>query len=92
MAVRIRLMRVGKKKAPAYRVVVADRREKRTGKYLEKIGFYSPVLPGKPLEINQERLSYWLSRGAEVSPTARKLIRRAEKNSTVNPTTGGVEK
>jgi len=85
-------MRRGKKKAPAYRVVVADRREKRTGKYLEEIGFYSPVLPGKPLVINEERLSYWLSKGAEVSSTARKLIKRAEKNSTTNPTTGGAEK
>lgn len=78
MVVRIRLMRVGKKHQPSYRIVAVPKQKKRTGGNLENLGHYSPVLPGKPLVIDHERVQYWISKGAEVSPSARKLIERTQ--------------
>ncbi|MCU7611768.1 30S ribosomal protein S16 [Anaplasma capra] len=72
MSVKIRLMRLGAKKKPFYRVVVSDSRVRRDGKFIEHVGFYDPMVPyGEPgfLKIDAERLSYWLSVGAQ--PTDR---------------------
>ena len=74
MAVKIRLTRIGKKRQPAYRVVVADSRGPRDGRYIEQIGRYDPRQEPSLVEINAERATYWLSVGAQPSPQAKKLI------------------
>lgn len=74
MAVKIRLTRIGKKRQPAYRVVVADSRGPRDGRYIEQIGRYDPRQEPSLIEIDSERAAYWLARGAQPSPQARKLI------------------
>ncbi|MGH7475770.1 MAG: 30S ribosomal protein S16 [Longimicrobiales bacterium] len=79
MSVRIRLRRVGRKKQPSYRVVIADRRAARDGAYLESIGFYNPRRQPAELKLDLERVEYWLERGAEPSTTVVSLIRKARK-------------
>src|SRR3990172_9588249 len=74
MAVKIRLTRVGKKRQPSYRVVVANSRDPRDGRYIEQIGRYDPRQEPSLVEINAERAAYWLSVGAQPSPQAKKLI------------------
>jgi small subunit ribosomal protein S16 len=74
MAVRIRLMRMGKKKQPTYRVVVVDGRKPRDGKYIELIGRYDPRQEPSLVEIDNERALDWLHKGAQPSETARKLL------------------
>ena len=64
MAVAIKLIRIGKKGYPSYRIVAIDKREKRNGPYLEKIGFYNPVASPPVLTINKQKFDYWLSKGA----------------------------
>jgi|SRR5579859_7646667 len=72
--VRIRLRRVGLKKQPSYRIVVADRESPRNGKYIEIIGFYNPRTQPTTLELKEDRALYWLSVGAQPSePVARIL-------------------
>ena len=73
MAVAIKLIRIGKKANPSYRIVAIDKREKRNGPYLEKIGFYNPVPNPPVLSINKERFDYWLTKGAELSEGIIKL-------------------
>ena len=75
--VRIRLARGGAKKKPYYRIVVADQRCKRDGRYLERIGFYNPMVKENRVEIDAERLKHWLSVGAQPSDRAGKLIKLA---------------
>lgn len=75
--VRIRLRRVGRKKAPVYRLVVADSRSPRDGKFIEIIGQYSPRQSDVGLNIKVDRALYWLSVGAQPSDTARSLLRKA---------------
>ena len=76
--VRIRLRRVGRKKAPAYRIVVADSTSPRDGKFIEIIGQYAPRLSDEQkLNVDAERATYWLSVGAQPSDTVRSLLRRA---------------
>lgn len=77
MAVRIRLRRGGRKKAPFYRLVVADSRSPRDGKFLEIIGQYAPRQGEGALNVNVERALYWLEVGAQPSDTARSLLRKA---------------
>ena len=82
MAVAIRLMRFGKKGDPSYRIVVLDKRAKRDGAYIEKIGTYQPMTePGK-LELIKERFEYWTSRGAQLSEGMTKLL-KSKKNVTM---------
>ena len=76
--VKIRLARGGAKKKPYYRVVVADAREKRDGKYIERIGFYNPMIQENRFKIDAERAKYWLSSGAQPSDRVRKLMKLAE--------------
>ncbi|MCK4859870.1 MAG: 30S ribosomal protein S16 [Candidatus Omnitrophica bacterium] len=72
--VKIRLTRLGKKKKPFYRVVVCDIRTPRDGKFIEKIGTYD-VFKTPPLaEIDKERANYWLSKGAQLSPTVKNIF------------------
>ncbi len=75
--VRIRLRRVGRKKAPAYRIVVADSKSPRDGKFIEIIGQYAPRQATGGLNVNGDRAKYWLSVGAQPSDTARSLLRKA---------------
>ena len=76
--VRIRLRRVGRKKAPAYRIVVADSQSPRDGKFIEIIGQYAPRQSDEQkLNVDAERAMYWLSVGAQPSDTVRSLLRRA---------------
>ncbi len=74
--VRIRLRRTGKKKQPSYRIVVADSRSPRDGKFIEIIGHYNPVRQPKVLEVKAERARYWLSVGAQASDTAVRLLKQ----------------
>ena len=75
--VRIRLRRVGRKKAPVYRLVVADSKSPRDGKFIEVIGQYAPRLAEGGLNVQADRALYWLSVGAQPSDTARSLLRKA---------------
>jgi len=75
--VRIRLRRIGRKKAPVYRIVVADSKSPRDGKFIEVIGQYLPRQTEGSLNINEERANYWMSVGAQPSDTVRSLLRRA---------------
>ena len=74
MAVKIRLMRMGKKKQPYYRVVVIDGRRPRDGRYIEAIGRYDPRQEPSVVEIDNERAADWLSKGAQPTDRARKLL------------------
>lgn len=74
MAVRIRLKRMGKKKQPTYRVVVADARAPRDGRFIEAIGRYDPRPSPSVVEIDNDRARYWLGNGARPSDRVRKLL------------------
>ena len=76
--VKIRLARGGAKKKPYYRIVVADVRKKRDGKFIERIGFYNPMIQENRFEIDAERAKYWLSEGAQPTDRVRKLMKQAE--------------
>jgi len=76
MALRIRLMRVGKRHHPSYRVVVKEARSPRQGKYLEWVGTYSPRSDPEAAELNEDRIAYWLSVGARPSETVARLLRK----------------
>ncbi len=74
--VRIRLRRVGKKKQPSYRVVVADSRSPRDGKFIETIGFYNPLTDPPTVRIKEERALYWLSQGAQPTEAVARLMKK----------------
>ncbi|MBP1468401.1 30S ribosomal protein S16 [Candidatus Chloroploca sp. M-50] len=74
--VRIRLRRTGKTKQPSYRVVVADARSPRDGRFIEIIGHYNPVRQPKVLEIKADRARYWLGVGAQPSDTVVRLLKQ----------------
>jgi small subunit ribosomal protein S16 len=74
--VKIRLRRTGKTKQPSYRLVVADSRSPRDGRFVEIVGHYNPIRIPKVLEINAERVRYWLSVGAQPSDTVASLLKR----------------
>lgn len=77
MSVRIRLSRGGSKKRPFYRVVAADQRAPRDGRFIERLGSYNPMLPQDHAErfvINEERVKYWLSQGAEPTERLQKML------------------
>jgi small subunit ribosomal protein S16 len=76
--VRIRLRRVGRKKAPTYRIVVADSKSPRDGKFIEIVGQYAPrSSDALRVNVNVERVNYWMDVGAQPSDTVRSLLRRA---------------
>lgn len=76
MAVAIKLMRTGKKGHASYRVVVMDKKKKRNGSYIEKIGSYDPHAKSAHLEIDKEKFNQWITKGAVVSEGIRKLLKR----------------
>ena len=75
--VKIRLMRVGMKGAPSYRVVVADARSPRDGRIIENIGWYNPLTEPSTITIDSERAQHWLNVGAQPTDSVRSLLRRA---------------
>ena len=79
MAVKIRLRRIGRKKAPVYRIVVADSKSPRDGRFIEIIGQYAPRQTDKALAlvVKQDRANHWLDVGAQPTDTVRSLLRRA---------------
>ncbi len=77
MAVKIRLKRTGMKKAPSYRVVVADARSPRDGRIIEKIGWYNPRVEPSAIHIDEEKAISWLKNGAQPTESVASLLRRA---------------
>ena len=76
--VKIRLRRMGAKKAPFYLVVVADSRDPRDGRFIEEIGTYDPLTNPATIKIDMERAKYWISNGAQPTDTVRGLLKKAE--------------
>jgi small subunit ribosomal protein S16 len=74
----IRLSRGGAKARPFYNIVVADKRNRRDGRFIERVGFYNPLAKGgeEPLRLAQDRLSYWLGVGAQPSETVQRLLKQ----------------
>jgi len=79
----IRLSRGGAKARPFFNIVVADKRVRRDGRFIERIGFYNPIASGgeEGLRIAHDRLSYWVGVGAQTSPTVDRLIKQAGKTA-----------
>lgn len=75
--VKIRLTRLGDKKTPFYRVVVADQRRARDGKFIEVIGTYNPLTTPEEIKIDSERANYWLKNGAQPTDTVKDLLKKA---------------
>ena len=78
MAVKIRLRRMGQKKAPFYRVVVADSRYPRDGRFIEEIGYYNPLTNPAEIKINAEKASAWLEKGAQPTETVKSLLKKSD--------------
>ena len=77
MAVKIRLKRMGSKKRPFYRVVVADSRSPRDGRFIETVGTYNPLVEPAEVKLNEELVLSWLNNGAQPSDTVRSLLSKA---------------
>ena len=75
----IRLMRMGAKKSPSYRVVVKEKLSKRDGAYVENVGFYNPTRNPAEVRLDLERVNYWIERGAQPTDTVRQLIRQQSR-------------
>ena len=78
MAVKIRLTRMGKKKNPFYRVVVADERSRRDGAPIDEIGYYDPMTEPATIKVDAEKANKWLANGAQPTDTVRSLLKKAE--------------
>ena len=81
MAVKLRLTRVGSKKNPVYRIVAADSRSPRDGKFLEIVGRYNPQTDPSTIDFDEERIRHWLSKGAQPSNTVQRLLKAKEFKS-----------
>ena len=77
MAVKIRLRRMGAKKAPFYRVVVADERSPRDGKFIDEIGYYNPLTNPADVKIDAEKAEKWLANGAQPTETVKSLLKKS---------------
>jgi small subunit ribosomal protein S16 len=75
----IRLMRMGAKKSPSYRVVVKEKLSKRDGAYVENVGFYNPTREPAEVRLKMDRVNYWIARGAQPTDTVRQLIRQQSR-------------
>jgi small subunit ribosomal protein S16 len=82
MAVKIRLQRFGAKKKPYYRIVAADARSPRDGRFLEQVGTYNPMVQPEAISFVEDRLDYWMTVGAEPSDTVASLVRRFKKSQS----------
>jgi small subunit ribosomal protein S16 len=79
MSVKIRMKRVGAKNTPVYRIVVADSRSPRDGKFIEELGTYTPLKKGNNYTLDLERANYWVSKGAQPSETVASFIKKSKK-------------
>ena len=77
MAVKIRLRRMGAKKAPFYRIVVADSRAPRDGKFIEEIGYYNPLTDPIDFKVNEEKANAWIAKGAQPTDVIKRLFTKA---------------
>ncbi len=75
MAVKIRMKRMGAKKKPFYRLVVADARAPRDGRIIEQVGYYNPMTEEKTIKLDEEKIKKWLSTGAQPTETVRRLLK-----------------
>lgn len=80
MAVKIRLKRMGKKKSPHYRIIVADARSPRDGKFIEELGYYNPMSNPSVIKLDAERANYWISQGAQPTDTVKTIIKKNKAN------------
>ena len=76
--VKIRLRRMGAKKAPYYRIVVADSRSPRDGRFIEEVGMYDPMADSNKLTVKMDRVEYWIANGAQPTDTVRGLLKKVE--------------
>jgi small subunit ribosomal protein S16 len=90
MAVKMRLMRMGKKKTPSYRVVVVDGRSPRDGRYIEQIGRYDPQQDPSLVEIDNEKATSWISKGAQPTEAVEKLLNISGAMNTMKVRTGQI--
>ncbi|CAD6525113.1 MULTISPECIES: 30S ribosomal protein S16 [Paraburkholderia] len=82
----IRLARGGSKKRPFYNIVATDSRNRRDGRFIERVGFYNPVATkGETLRIAQDRVTYWKENGAQMSPAVERLVKEAQKTAAAAP-------
>ncbi|MDE0355209.1 MAG: 30S ribosomal protein S16 [Deltaproteobacteria bacterium] len=81
MSVKIRLSRHGAKKRPYYRIVVADARNPRDGRFIEQVGTYDPRTPDAALRLDQAKVDGWIKQGAQPTQTVRNLMKRAAKEA-----------
>ena len=81
MAVKIRLRRMGAKKAPYYRIVVADSRYPRDGRFIEEIGYYNPLEEPSVVKVDAEKAKKWIANGAQPTDTVASLLKRARENA-----------
>lgn len=81
MPVRIRLKRFGTNNRLQWRIVVAESKMPRDGRFIEEIGFYDPIPVSEKLEVKKDRLDYWIKNGAQITPTVKSLLKRKEKKS-----------
>lgn len=84
MAVKIRLRRMGAKKAPFYRIVVADSRYPRDGRFIEEVGYYDPTKSPVVVKIDQEKVQKWISNGAQPTDTVKALIKKEQAKEQEN--------
>ena len=80
MAVKIRLRRMGQKKAPFYRIIVADSRSPRDGRFIEEVGYYNPTKEPVELKIDGDKVKEWIAKGAQPTDTVKALLK---KNSII---------
>ena len=78
MAVKIRLRRMGAKKAPFYRIVVADSRYPRDGRFIEEVGYYNPLAEPAEIKIDAEKVNKWIENGAQPTDTVRALLKKSD--------------
>ncbi|MEW6734094.1 MAG: 30S ribosomal protein S16 [Acidobacteriota bacterium] len=86
----IRLTRMGAKKRPFYRIVVTDKENKRDGRFVEIVGYYDPCKQPVEMKIDQDRISYWLSCGAQPTLTVRQLLKRQPQPAAQNSKSAAV--
>lgn len=77
MAVKIRLKRMGAKKAPFYRIVVADSRSPRDGRFIEEIGYYNPITKPVTVKVDSDKVAEWIKNGAQPSETVKRLLTKS---------------
>lgn len=84
MALKIKLSRIGRTNDPKYRIIVAEAKSKRNTRYVDKIGFYDPIPKEYVLQLDQKKLHYWISKGAQLTEGTSKLLKKYAKTSRIS--------